>query len=93
MTESTRFHFDIDSHFKMLGLDWFEARQQDSLDVLVEQSWYNYRHPLEVLAAHPKVRSAILEYRDLTVDPAAAIEAGWDDVTAGRGLPKERGAK
>ena len=61
-------------------LDWSAERQQDSLDVLIEQSWYNYRHPLEVLETHPEVRSAILEYGDLTADPAAAIEAVYRDL-------------
>ena len=61
------------SAWKRLG--WDPARQRESLDVLIEQSWYNYRHPLEVLEAHPETRSAILEYDDLTSDPAAAIEA------------------
>ena len=61
-------------------LDWSAERQQESIDVLIEQSWYNYRHPLEVLAAHPEVRSAILEYGDLTADPAAAIGAVYRDL-------------
>ena len=61
-------------------LDWSTERQQESIDVLIEQSWYNYRHPLEVLAAHPEVRSTILEYGDLTADPAAAIEAVYRDL-------------
>ena len=55
-------------------LGWDEARQKESLDVLLEQSTYNYRHPLEVLEDHPDTRFAILEYGALTTDPAAAIE-------------------
>jgi len=63
------------NHSAWKRLDWDEAHQRESLDVLIQQSWYNYRHPLEVLEAHPEVRSAVLEYGDLTRDPAAAIEA------------------
>lgn len=61
-------------------LDWSRERQQDSIDVLVEQAWYNYRHPLEVLEAHPEIRAAVLEYRDLTANPAAAIENVYKDL-------------
>lgn len=56
-------------------LDWDDARQRESLDVLIQQSWYNYLHPLEVLEAHPEIRSTVLEYDDLTKNPARAIEA------------------
>jgi len=61
-------------------LDWSAARHQESIDVLIAQSWYNYRHPLDVLAAHPEVRSTILDYRDLTTEPAAAIERVYQDL-------------
>ena len=61
-------------------LDWDDAKQRDSIDVLIQQSWYNYRHPLEVLEAHPEIRSAILEYDDLTTNPAGAIEAVYRDL-------------
>ncbi|MBT8337622.1 MAG: sulfotransferase, partial [Gemmatimonadetes bacterium] len=61
-------------------LDWDEAQQRESIDVLIDQSWYNYRHPLEVLEAHPDVRSTILEYDDLTTNPADAIEAVYREL-------------
>ena len=55
-------------------LGWDDARQRESLDVLISQSTYNYRHPFEVLADRPETRFAILEYAELTADPARAIE-------------------
>jgi hypothetical protein len=54
-------------------LDWDDAKKRESLEVLIKQSWYNYRHPLEILEAHPDTPSAILEYGDLTSNPASAI--------------------
>jgi hypothetical protein len=67
--------------WKQLG--WEEARQQRCLRILAEQSWHSYRHPLETLEAHPEVRSAVVDYRDLTADPAATIERVYQDL----GLP------
>ena len=61
-------------------LDWDDAKQRDSIDVMIQQSWYNYLHPLEVLEAHPAIRSTILEYDDLTTNPAGAIEAVYRDL-------------
>ncbi len=55
-------------------LGWDDGRQQESLDVLLGQSTYNYRHPLEVLESRPDTRYAILEYDELTADPARAIQ-------------------
>lgn len=66
------------SAWKRLG--WGPERQRESIDVLIEQSWYNYRHPLEVLDARPEARSAILEYGDLKNDPAGAIAAVYRDL-------------
>jgi hypothetical protein len=64
-------------------LQWEEARQQRCLRVLVDQSWHSYRHPLETLEASPHVRGAVVDYRDLTSDPAATIERVYHDL----GLP------
>ncbi len=64
--------------WKQLG--WDEARQQRCLEILAAQSWHTYRHPLEVLDAHPKVRGAVIDYRDLVEDPAATIERVYEDL-------------
>ncbi len=58
--------------WKRLG--WDEARQRRCLAVLAHQSFHTYRHPLEVLAKHPDAPSAVVDYRALAADPAAAIE-------------------
>jgi hypothetical protein len=67
--------------WKQLG--WEEARQQRCLQVLVDQSWHSYQHPLEMLEQNPQVRGAVVDYRDLTSDPAATIERVYQDL----GLP------
>jgi hypothetical protein len=64
--------------WKRLGFD--EARQQRCLGVLVDQAWDTYRHPLEALEASPGTRSALVDYRDLTSDPAATVERVYQDL-------------
>ncbi len=66
------------SGWKALG--WDPARQQRCLDVMVEVSWDTYRLPLRVLDAHPATKRAIVDYRELTADPAAAIERLYKDL-------------
>jgi len=56
-------------------LAWQPERVKRCLAVLAEQSFHTYRHPLEVLARHPETPAAVVDYRDLTADPGAAIEA------------------
>lgn len=60
------------SAWKSMG--WDQSRVQASLDILIEQSFYNYRHPLEVLDKHPEISYAYLNYTDLTENSAEAIE-------------------
>ena len=67
--------------WKQLG--WEEERQTRCLQILANQSWHSYRHPLETLDAHPGTRGAIVDYRDLVSDPAATIERIYRDL----GLP------
>jgi hypothetical protein len=67
--------------WKQLG--WEEARQQRCLQILAAQSWHSYRHPLETLETTPGLRGAVVDYRDLTSDPAATIERVYLDL----GLP------
>ncbi len=71
----------VRSGWKQLG--WEEARQQRCLQVLANQSWHTYLHPLETLADHPDVPHAVVDYRELTADPAGAIEQVYRDL----GLP------
>jgi hypothetical protein len=61
-------------------LGWDEERQQLCLGILAEMSFTSYRHPLETLEANPGVRGAVVDYRDLTSDPAAAIERVYQDL-------------
>ncbi len=65
------------------ALGWEEAPQQRCLEVLVGQSWSTYMHPLLTLEEHPETRGAVVDYRDLTSDPAATIERVYQDL----GLP------
>jgi hypothetical protein len=71
----------VQGGWKQLG--WSPERQQRCLEVLAGQSWHSYRHPLETLEAHPEVRGAVVDYRDLVSDPAATIERVYEDL----GLP------
>src|SRR4029453_1434511 len=52
---------------------WDEASITQSLRVLAEQSFHSYRHPLEVLARHPEVPHAVVDYRDLVASPKLTI--------------------
>jgi len=61
------------SGWKALG--WDPARQQRCLSILADQSFHTYLYPLEVLARHPEVPHAVIDYRDLVSDPAASIES------------------
>ncbi|MFP6639994.1 MAG: sulfotransferase, partial [Myxococcota bacterium] len=54
-------------------LDWDAERQKRCLDVLANQSFHTYTHPLDVLDRHPKTRHAIVDYRQVVEDPEAAI--------------------
>ena len=55
-------------------------RQRRCLGILADQSWHAYRHPLETLEANPGVRGTVVDYRDLTSDPAATIERIYQDL-------------
>jgi hypothetical protein len=66
---------------------WDEPRMARSLRVLAEQSFHTYRHPLEVLAQHPEVRHAIVDYRELVAEPKRSVAA----VYAALGIPLSAG--
>jgi omega-hydroxy-beta-dihydromenaquinone-9 sulfotransferase len=67
--------------WKQLG--WDEEKQAETLKILADQSWHTYLHPIEALEAHPTTKAAIVDYRELTADPAATIERLYGDL----GLP------
>ena len=73
------------SGWKALG--WDPARQQRCLSILAEQSFHTYLYPLEVIARHPEVPHAVIDYRDLVSDPVASIESIYRAI----GLPLSPG--
>ncbi len=54
-------------------LRWDPERVRHCQRVLAAQSFHTYRHPLEVIARHPRTPSAVIDYRELVENPAAAI--------------------
>jgi hypothetical protein len=73
----------IPSLLKLMKLNyqlrgWDEARAARSLAVLAEQSFHTYKHPLEVLAKHPKTQHAIVDYRELVAEPKRALTAVYE---------------
>ena len=82
--------------WKQLG--WDEDRQKRCLQILASQSWHTYRHPLEALEANPGIRGVVVDYRDLTADPAATVERiylelGLPMTDAYRALLEEEGKR
>ncbi len=68
----------IPSLLKLLKNEWdLRGRNEQliakSLRVLADQSFDSYRRPLEVLARHPEVRSAVVDYRELVGRPEATM--------------------
>jgi len=53
---------------------WDRERVERCLRILAEQSFDTYREPLRVLASHPEVPHAVVDYRELVADPAATLE-------------------
>ncbi|WP_205874403.1 sulfotransferase family protein [Mycobacterium camsae] len=75
----------IPSLLKMMQTEWRlrgrdERLIEHSLRVLAGQSIHSYTHPLEVLARHPEVRSAVVDYRELVADPAATMRRVYDEL-------------
>jgi hypothetical protein len=62
------------------SLGWDADRQRECLQILAAQSWDTYRHPLDVLNENSDTRGAVVDYRELTSDPAAAIEKLYADL-------------
>jgi len=53
---------------------WSDAEMDRALRVLAEQSFHTYRYPLEVLARHPQVPHAIVDYAELVAEPKKVVE-------------------
>lgn len=75
----------IPSLLKMLQTTWeLQGRDErlimESMRILADQSLDSYRHPLDVLARHPEIRSCVIDYRDLVGDPAATMRRVYDDL-------------
>lgn len=62
------------------GMGWDDAQQAETLSILADQSFDTYLHPIEALDANPNTKAAIIDYRDLTSDPAATIEKLFSDL-------------
>jgi hypothetical protein len=70
----------IPSLLKMMTRNWKAgrcppARIDDSRQVLAEQSYHTYRHPSEVLAAHPETRWIAVDYRELVGRPKNTVKS------------------
>lgn len=68
----------IPSLLKLLKNEWELRRRNEqliakSLRVLADQSFDAYQYPVKVLAGHPEVRSAVVDYRDLVREPEATM--------------------
>lgn len=59
---------------------WAPERVERCLGVLAEQSFETYRDPLDALARHPEIRCAIVDYRKLKADSAAAVERVYTEL-------------
>lgn len=62
------------------ALGWDEEKQRKTLEILTDQSFHTYMHPIDAIDAHPETPHAIVDYRDLTSDPAATIEGIYRDL-------------
>ena len=59
---------------------WSDAEMQGSLRLLAEQSYDTYKGPLEVLARHPEVPRAIVDYTELVAEPRKVIERIYSEI-------------
>ena len=57
------------------GKGWQRADYAASLRALTEISFDTFRHPREVLARHPHTPQVVVDYRQLTTQPRAAVHA------------------
>ena len=75
----------IPSLLKMLQTSW-RLRDHDeqliteSLTLLADQSYHSYRHPIDVLARHPEIRSCMVDYRTLVAEPGETMRHVYDSL-------------
>ena len=62
------------------ALDWDDAHIKRSLRFLADQSYHTILYPLEVLDRHPEVPHSIIDYRDVTAQPAETIERTYEQL-------------
>jgi|SRR5271156_110118 len=78
-------HETIPSLLKLLQTEW-SLRGRDerliakSLRVLADQSIDSYQHPLAVLAKHPDVRSSVVDYRELILQPESTMRRIYQEL-------------
>lgn len=82
----------IPSLLKMMTRNWKAGRCpreriEESRRLLAEQSYHTYRHPIDVLSAHPETRWAVVDYRELVESPKRTVAGVYEslglDMTAG----------
>jgi hypothetical protein len=75
----------IPSLLKMMERNWKASdcdreRMRDSLDCLGQQSFHTYKYPYKVLARHPEIRHAVVDYRELVARPKATVERVYSEL-------------
>jgi omega-hydroxy-beta-dihydromenaquinone-9 sulfotransferase len=85
----------IPSFLKLMQFAWksrkrSETDMQKSFRSFVDSSYHYYQHPLDVLAAHPEVPSAIVDYRDLVTNPAGTMLRVYDELEIGMVAAQEK---
>ena len=75
----------IPSIQKMMERNWKASdcdpeRVRDSLKVLFDNSISAYRHPFEVLEAHPDASWTVVRYEDLVEKPRATVETVYGEL-------------
>ena len=75
----------IPSLLKMLQTSWRlrghdEQLITESLTLLADQSYHSYRHPIDVLARHPEIRSCMVDYRTLVAEPGETMRHVYDSL-------------
>ena len=59
---------------------WNEEDMLRSLRTLAHQSYETYTAPLDVIARHPEIRSAIVDYRALVDDTSNTVKQAYRDL-------------
>ncbi|WP_116368796.1 sulfotransferase family protein [Parahaliea mediterranea] len=57
------------------GKGWTRAQYDESLRAMTEIAFESFHHPRQVLAAHPDTPQIFVDYRDITAQPRATVQA------------------